>query len=158
MSAAVEVLPLEAARERKAREIAEFGRSGRGQAQLLAHIHGKRLTPRAAILAWCYECQGWNEGGRTECAALLCPLRPYSQYNPEPVKSESRVAGIRNLKGKVKENDCAEVGFPETGRTTDPDQGPPDFALQTRAQHLRTAIPAPTPSPLGGGAAEKASA
>jgi hypothetical protein len=40
---------------------------------------GKKLSPAKAILAKCYECNGYNESG-IDCEVEGCPLYPVSKY------------------------------------------------------------------------------
>jgi len=51
-----------------------------------------RLTPRTAILAYCYECMGHNYYEVEKCTAPLCPLFPFR--NREATK------GTRNVSRK----------------------------------------------------------
>lgn len=36
-----------------------------------------KLTARTAILAFCYECMGWNYYEVEKCTSPLCPLYPF---------------------------------------------------------------------------------
>lgn len=36
-----------------------------------------RLSPRTAILAFCYECMGWNQAEVERCTSPECPLYPF---------------------------------------------------------------------------------
>lgn len=51
-----------------------------GKRYLLAHMTGKKLTARQAVLAKCTECMnGWHDG-RVDCRIPDCPLYPWQPY------------------------------------------------------------------------------
>ena len=68
--------------ERIVGAIERIGKSNRGRKHLLAHLRGDRLTRQNAILAFCYECQGFSATG-SSCEKPECPLYPYSQHSEE---------------------------------------------------------------------------
>jgi hypothetical protein len=51
----------------------------KGQKQYEKFKAGKPLTPKQAILAHCYECNGGPEGGN-DCLGLSCPLYQFMPY------------------------------------------------------------------------------
>ena len=59
-------------------ESAKSGNRKAGQAFLIKHLEGKRLTKQQAIRAKCYDCDGMGESG--ECDLRECPLYPYSSF------------------------------------------------------------------------------
>lgn len=61
--------------------IKKYGRKGKGRADLIAHLEGKRLTQAQAIRAYCYDCQGDYADGIADCKNPACPLYPYHPYN-----------------------------------------------------------------------------
>jgi hypothetical protein len=63
------------------------GSKGYGQADLLKHLAGKKITRHKAILAKCYECSGLGES--KECDIDICPLYPYSLYKIRAGESPS---------------------------------------------------------------------
>ena len=58
------------------------GNLHKGKKELLAFLHGKRLTQKQSILAHCYDCQGFYSDGAEDCLSDVCPLRPFMPYNP----------------------------------------------------------------------------
>jgi hypothetical protein len=67
-------------REKKIADIREHGIAAVGRAELLAHLDGKRLCASKAIIAFCFDCMGYFEDGKTGCDNPLCPLHPWSPY------------------------------------------------------------------------------
>lgn len=57
----------------------------RGRTQLIAHLAGKRVTCKGAILAKCYECNGGYVDGLVDCGIPECPLYPHMPANPAVV-------------------------------------------------------------------------
>jgi hypothetical protein len=51
-----------------------------GKAELLKSLSGERLTLKQAILAHCYDCQGFYSGGAVDCQSDICALRPFMPY------------------------------------------------------------------------------
>jgi hypothetical protein len=62
---------------------------------------GLSLTPKQAILAQCYVCNGENEGGQ-DCLGMDCPLYQYMPYRKGRVKKvlspERRAVATENLR------------------------------------------------------------
>ena len=52
-----------------------------GQRHLLAHMEGKRLSFKQAILAKCYECMNGFIDGKADCRIHDCPLYPWMPYS-----------------------------------------------------------------------------
>lgn len=48
----------------------------KGQKEYIAHKAGKELTRKQAILALCYECNGFEESAKPPCVAVSCPIWP----------------------------------------------------------------------------------
>ncbi|OPX73675.1 MAG: hypothetical protein A4E38_00001 [Methanoregulaceae archaeon PtaB.Bin108] len=61
--------------------IKKYGLKGKGRADLIRHLEGKRLTQAEAIRAYCYDCQGDYADGIADCENPACPLYPYHPYN-----------------------------------------------------------------------------
>jgi hypothetical protein len=59
----------------------------KGQRQHEAFKAGKPLTPKQAILAQCFVCNGENEGGE-DCLGASCPLYQYMSYRKGRIKKE----------------------------------------------------------------------
>ena len=51
----------------------------KGQRQYEQFKAGKPLSFKGAILAQCYECNGYEEGGE-DCLGVSCPLYQYMPY------------------------------------------------------------------------------
>jgi len=65
-------------------------RHHRGRRELLKHLDGKRLTPKQAILAKCFDCTGGYADGRADCEVIVCPLYQYMPFGKFKRKSKSK--------------------------------------------------------------------
>lgn len=61
----------------------------KGQRQYEAFKAGKPLTPKQAILAQCYVCNGENEGG-VDCLGVSCPFYQYMPHRKGRQKKPGR--------------------------------------------------------------------
>jgi hypothetical protein len=61
----------------------------KGQRQYEVFKAGKSLTPKQAILAQCFVCNGENEGGE-DCLGVSCPLYQYMPYRKGRQKKAGR--------------------------------------------------------------------
>ena len=66
--------------------IQRYGKTARGQKEILKHLSGQRLTLKQAVLAHCYDCLGFYADGKVDCNMPHCPLHPFMAYNAERVK------------------------------------------------------------------------
>ena len=66
--------------------IQRYGKTARGQKEILKHLSGQRLTLKQAVLAHCYDCLGFYADGKHDCNMPHCPLHPFMAYNEERVK------------------------------------------------------------------------
>jgi hypothetical protein len=57
-----------------------------GKKELLAFLAGEALSPRQAIRAHCFDCQGGYSDGAGDCLSDICALRPFMPYNPNRIK------------------------------------------------------------------------
>jgi hypothetical protein len=57
----------------------------KGQKQYEAFKAGKPLSFKGAILAQCYECNGYEEGG-VDCLGVSCPLYQFMPYRKGRIK------------------------------------------------------------------------
>lgn len=64
----------------KLESIKKLGIRAKGRKELIDHLKGKRLTRGQAILANCYDCMGFYNGGMSDCRVTECPLYPYMPY------------------------------------------------------------------------------
>lgn len=64
-------------------ESAKNGNKRAGQADLIKHLQGKRITRNQGIKGHCYDCQGMGED--PTCEDAECSLSPYSPYFKAPV-------------------------------------------------------------------------
>jgi hypothetical protein len=53
--------------------IPKNGVVAKGKRQLEAHFRGEKLTPLDALLAKCYDCQGFYLDGKRDCECPSCP-------------------------------------------------------------------------------------
>lgn len=51
----------------------------KGQTEYEKFLKGDRLSPKRAILAQCYQCNGFEQSG-SDCGGKACPLYAYSPY------------------------------------------------------------------------------
>ena len=63
-----------------------MGYGFKGQKEYQQFKNGKRLSYKGAVLAKCYECMGFYDGGRQDCCGHSCPLYQYYPYNPKKSK------------------------------------------------------------------------
>lgn len=61
----------------------------KGQNQYEKFKKGLSLTPKQAILAQCYVCNGESEGGE-DCLGLSCPLYQFMHYRKGGEKRQKR--------------------------------------------------------------------
>lgn len=52
----------------------------RGKKELLDHLSGIQLTASRAIIAKCYECNGYYVDGAEDCRMPDCPLYLFNPY------------------------------------------------------------------------------
>ena len=69
--------------------IQEHGLHIKGSKELLTFLQGQKLSYRKAILAQCYQCIGYYDGGMQDCNDELCPLYSYVPYNSK-LKEEKK--------------------------------------------------------------------
>lgn len=60
--------------------IEEYGLQAQGKRELVAHLEGRDLTMKKAILSKCYDCNGYYSDGKTDCRSPRCPLYPFMPY------------------------------------------------------------------------------
>lgn len=68
------------------KNIREYGKTARGQKEILKHLSGQRLTLKQAVHAHCYSCMGYFADGKVDCTMPLCPLHPFMFYNKNRAK------------------------------------------------------------------------
>jgi len=56
---------------------------GIGRKEYFRFLREEKLTPLQAILAKCYECMGYYEGGTCDCKIPDCPLYPFMPYRKD---------------------------------------------------------------------------
>lgn len=66
----------------------ENPKQARGYKYLRAHLEGKAITLKQALLAHCFECNGFDADGRADCEMPTCPLYP---SNPNGAAWKNRV-------------------------------------------------------------------
>jgi hypothetical protein len=49
----------------------------KGQKEYKNFLEAKALSPKQAILAQCFVCNGEEEGSSEDCKGLSCPLYPF---------------------------------------------------------------------------------
>jgi len=83
----------------------------RGRQEYIRFIKGEKLTQREAIIAHCYDCMGYYEGGTEDCESQLCPLRPFMPYASPGIKhkkllSEATKKGLRDRLASLRRKDA----------------------------------------------------
>lgn len=61
----------------------------KGADQFNKFREGKSLTRKGAILAQCYSCNGFEEGG-VDCQGVYCPLYQYFPYKHKKAKIKTQ--------------------------------------------------------------------
>ena len=72
------------------KSIRKYGKTARGQKELIKHLSRDRLTMLQAIHAHCYDCMGFFADGKVDCGLKHCSLRPYMAYNANREKRTGR--------------------------------------------------------------------
>ncbi len=72
--------------EERIESIRRHGKVARGQAELIKHLKGERLTLKQAVNAHCYDCTGFYSDGKVDCGLKHCSLHPFMPYNPNRPK------------------------------------------------------------------------
>lgn len=70
----------------KVKSIRQYGKTARGQKELLKHLSGERLTLKQAVHAKCYDCAGFYADGKNDCRLSGCSLYPFMAYNENKIK------------------------------------------------------------------------
>ncbi len=63
------------------KNIRRYGKTAKGQKELLKHLTGEKLTFKQAIYAKCYDCTNYFSDGKVDCNISGCPLHPFMAYN-----------------------------------------------------------------------------
>ena len=91
--------------------VEKYGKMAIGKKEYVAHLQGKRITFKGAVLARCYECNGYYADGKEDCDVPTCPIYPYMPYNPNKQKQSSSLSpknmGVEGV--KIDETDMARV-------------------------------------------------
>jgi hypothetical protein len=72
------------------KNIRRYGKTARGQKELLKHLAGQKLTFKQAIYAKCYECLGYYADGKIDCNMPACSLHPFMAYNQNREKRTNK--------------------------------------------------------------------
>jgi len=92
--------------EERIKNIRRYGKTARGQKELIKHLSGERLTLKQALHAHCYDCMGFFADGKADCGMKHCPLHPFMAYNQNREKgiikntSEGHMAKMRAARQK----------------------------------------------------------
>jgi len=70
-------------------EIKRHGKAARGKKELINHLEGKRLTPKKAIEAKCFDCLCYMVDGRQDCKIPKCPCYPFMAYSADKKKRKA---------------------------------------------------------------------
>lgn len=72
------------------KNIRQYGKTARGQKELLKHLSGERLTFKQAVYAKCYDCMNYFSDGKVDCECPACSLYPFMTYNQNRVKRTAK--------------------------------------------------------------------
>ena len=72
------------------KNIRRYGKTARGQKEILKHLSGERLTLKQAVLARCYDCAGLYADGKLDCNMPHCSLHPFMAYNQNREKRTAK--------------------------------------------------------------------
>lgn len=75
--------------QNRIKSICRYGKTARGQRELIKHLEGHCLTLRQAVYAKCNDCTGYYADGKVDCCMPGCPLYPFMPYNANRVKKVS---------------------------------------------------------------------
>lgn len=76
--------------------IRKYGKTARGQKELLKHLSGQKLTFKQAIYARCYDCMNFYSDGKVDCNIPACPLHPFMAYNANKEKQTDKQKPVQN--------------------------------------------------------------
>lgn len=76
--------------EEQIKNVRRYGKTARGQKELVKHYQGERLTLKQAVLAKCYNCAGFFADGKVDCSMPHCSLHPFMAYNQNREKGSKR--------------------------------------------------------------------
>ena len=74
---------------------------------------GKSLTRKQAILAHCYECNGFDEG-RADCKGHSCPLYQYHAYRQRKGAGKPKTSKCERENGSFVEYRVSRIADAET--------------------------------------------
>lgn len=67
--------------------IKKHGKKAQGKKEYIEYLEtGKKLPPKKAILANCYQCLGFYDSGREDCTIVDCVFHEYMPYRKGVVK------------------------------------------------------------------------
>jgi len=76
--------------EDRIKSVRKYGKTARGQRELIKHLSGDRLTMLQAIHAKCCDCMGFYADGKVDCGLKHCSLHPFMAYNENREKGSKR--------------------------------------------------------------------
>ncbi len=81
----------------KIKSIRQYGKTARGQKELLKHLSCQKLTLKQAVLAKCYDCAGLFADGKVDCSMPHCSLHPFMVYNQNREKGSKRTMSKNHM-------------------------------------------------------------
>jgi hypothetical protein len=72
--------------QERIKNIRQYGKTAKGEKEILKHLSGQKLTLRQAVLAKCYDCMGYFADGKVDCHIPHCSLHPFMPYNESKIK------------------------------------------------------------------------
>jgi len=79
------------------KNIRRYGKTARGQKELIKHLSGERLTLKQAVNAHCYDCCGMYADGKTDCMMENCPLHSFMPYNQNREKGTRQPVSAEHM-------------------------------------------------------------
>lgn len=83
--------------EDRIKDIRRYGKTARGQKELVKHLEGGRITLKQAVLAKCYDCAGFFADGKNDCSMPHCSLHSFMAYNRNREKGSKRTMSTAHM-------------------------------------------------------------
>ena len=95
---------------------ARRGAEDQGKRELVKFLESKPVSRKEAMLAFCYECQGYYRDGRITCENVNCPMYPFMPYSKNKEQGKRPKGNPENLKKFLQDTDGAEEKQPKTAQ------------------------------------------
>ena len=96
------------------KQVKKLGVEAQGRRELVKFLEGKKISRKEAMIAFCYECQGYYKDGRISCENTDCPMYPYMPYSKNKEQGKRPRGNLNNLKKISQDAEGAERKQPKT--------------------------------------------